>query len=131
MVRISKLKRDLNDIAEVEYESGIFVSLRHMPNPDYDAFMSKLKKPIVRKIRKGTLSDEEHTLITMEAMANAVVTGWRGIEDDDDQEVPFTPEKCFEYFKDPELYDFYQFCRTESVDIANYAKEDEDDATKN
>lgn len=131
MARISKLKRDVTAVHEVEYGEGVFVSLRPMPNPEFDARMSNLRKPQIRRIRQGTFSDEERVQITKEAMAYTVVVGWRGIEDDDDQPVPYSPKQCLEYFNDPDLYDFYQFCRTEAADLGGLEREDEAEAVGN
>lgn len=131
MARISRHKRDLTDIAEVEYEEGMFVSLRQMPNPQFDAWMTRIKKSQLRKIRRDLMGDDEMLRLTKEAMANTIVTGWRGFDDDDDEPVLFSVKQCFDWFMDPALYDFYQFCRTESADIYNFRKEDEEDATGN
>lgn len=131
MVKLSSIKLDLSDTAEVEYAEGIKVNLRRMPNPDFDAFMSKLRKPQLHRIRKGKMSDDETSNLIKNAMASTVVTGWSGLEDDSGVEIKFSSDKCFEFFKDPELYDFYQFCRTEAADVDNFMRADENDAVGN
>tara|TARA_R110002096_G_C14661938_1_gene728446 strand:- start:41371 stop:41766 length:396 start_codon:yes stop_codon:yes gene_type:complete len=131
MAKLKDIRMDLSDNVEIEYEAGIKVHLRPMPNPDFDAYMQKLRKPELRKIRKNALSADETSLITKRAMAATVVVGWTNLEADDGTPIKFSPEECLKLFVDPELYDFYQFCRTESSDIGNFRKEVEADAVGN
>lgn len=121
----------LSDTAEVEYESGIMVTLRPMPNPDFDARMQQVRKPNLRKIRRGNLGGSEAEAMVKDAIAHAVVKGWTNLEDENGVTIPYSPEKCLEFFSDPQLYDFYQFCRQESTNIDNFRKEDEEDGVGN
>ena len=54
-----------------------------------------------------TPEDTERT--TKEAIAHTIVLGWRNLEDDNGNSIPYSPEKALEFLKDPEMLDFYNW----------------------
>lgn len=110
MTKLSQLAEVPNEARVIDVGMGVWVRVRRLPNPDYDAFLSKRLKTA----RNYETEDEDNSEIAKEAVAFTVIEAWGGIEDDDKDdgsELPFTPAKAFELFKDPQYYRFWRIVR--------------------
>ena len=47
----------------------------------------------------------EYSEATLRSLCSKVLLNWRGLEDDDDQPIPYSPEKAYEILSDPEYAD--------------------------
>ncbi len=129
--KLGDIAGNLSDTARVEYDLGIFVTMRPMPNPDFDAYMAKIKRPQLRAIRRSGASGDQMNEIVKAAIAHTVVVSIEGLDDDDGNEVEYNSAWGMRTFKDPRFYDFYQFIRTESADMGNFLATDRADAAGN
>ena len=84
-----------------EYALGIEVKVSRMGNPAFQTHIRNLAK---RRARGVTQED-----MTKSAVAHTIVTDWKNLSDDNDEAVPYSAEKCLEFFHDPDYYDFYRW----------------------
>lgn len=112
----------------VEYESGFAVRVARLNNPRYKEFTLKRSKPHMRKVQARTIDAELAEDIMKDAIAHTVLLDWRGLLDDERNEIPFSPDKARELFD--EAQDFYtemfQLCQQREL----FAIEIEDGAAK-
>jgi len=127
MTSFSEITKGLADTRKVQYYKEIHVTLRPMPNPDLDAYMAKLMRPMKKGFRHG-MGENDLAFINMtkEAMAHTVVTNIEGADD-----ITFSAQWCATAFRDPKYYDLFSFCRTEASNIAEFFQADEEDKAKN
>ena len=80
---------------------GVRLKVRGLENTDYRRLRNKLIADIPRAERlKGvdTLTLEK---INAQLLADTILVGWEGIEDEDDRLLPFTREKASQIINDP------------------------------
>jgi hypothetical protein len=78
-------------------------------NPNYRRAMDKLSRPIRRQIQLGAVAagDEAYNKLVREAFAEAVITAWEGVtEEDGVTEMPCTRENVLRMFE--ESPDFFR-----------------------
>ncbi len=103
------------DGVKIELFNDLFVTLRPCPNDEYDNYIQTHTKGInfnrKQKLTKTQISRMEP--VVQRAVAKFVVVDWEGmtetVKDDEGTEtevdVPFSIEKCIEYFqKSPKFY---------------------------
>lgn len=91
-------------------------------NTRYDAAVRRLYKPHRRMLDTGSPQAEEMAeKLFMQAHAEAVVLGWRGIELDG-KELPFTRENVLLLFN--ELPEIWRIVREEAARFANFTVEE-------
>lgn len=74
-------------------------------NDQYLKRMEAKAKPHRRQIQHETMERSQLENIVKEVYAETIVLGWKGVEDRDGNEMPFTRENCIKLFNDlPDLY---------------------------
>lgn len=75
------------------------------------------------------LTPEESDAIVVRCMGAAIVTGWRGLFDDEGKEVPYSPERAAAILGDPRYQDFRDWVAMRAADRERYrARSIEEDA---
>ena len=80
---LNKLRTDLNresDGVWVDIGDGASIKVARIGNPRHSAILRKLSAPYRRQINAGTLPDDVAFRISGEAMANAILLDWNGLE---------------------------------------------------
>ena len=80
---LNKLRTDLNresDGVWVDIGDGASIKVARIGNPRHSAILRKLSAPYRRQINAGTLPDDVAFRISGEAMANAILLDWKGLE---------------------------------------------------
>lgn len=101
-----------------DYHGGIRLRIARHDNPKFTEAMRLSLKPHQHAIDTKTLSDETAGRITRQHVAKFILVGWENITDDAGNQVPYTPEKAFEYLSDPNLRDFLN-------DVLSFSKQAE------
>ena len=57
-------------------------------------------------LRAKTMPDETFNTLYIEAIAETVLVGWEGLQDDDGTLIPYSKEKAVEILSNPEYEDF-------------------------
>jgi hypothetical protein len=113
MANIESIKTDLNKEENgvwVTFVSGIELLIARARNPKYNELMRRLADPVINKIRdEDKFSSEDYAKLLMEVRAKTILLGWKNIQDKNGNDIKYSSEKALEFFKDPELKDFYAF----------------------
>jgi len=109
---------------------GVFVWIARMGSAEYDEEIARLLKPHRARYRRN-IPDDVMDAVTKEAVANCICKGWEGISGPDGKDIPYSPEKALELFKDKSLYHFYRWIITESNAASNYEAEEAEESVKN
>jgi len=111
----------------IEYpEEGFALKIARMGNAKYTQEIVSMRRgkqiasPLVEEISPSAVE-----AIQMKAMAKHILLDWRGITDDNGEEIPFSPEKAYEIISDPQYRDFYTLVQTLAADAKNFLDEAE------
>ena len=91
--------------------------------------MEAAVKPYKRQIQNEVMDNEQALAITRQVFAETVVLGWENVEDENGDELPFSPEACVKLFED--LPDLFADVQEQSQRIALFRQELREDASKN
>lgn len=134
MAKLSSLKN--NVAAEVAgvwvpYAAGIEVKIARLGNPKYEAYLRKLSAPHTRQLRDGELDNTVAEELTKRAMARHILLDWRGMEDDDGNEMVYSEQLAFEVLSNPEYRDFYRDIMEMANKRATFKEQEHVEAAKN
>ena len=118
MAKLSQFKQDVSKSEEgvkVDLGDGLQVTVARIGNKKYQDFIRKATKPYQQAIRNKTLSDSIYEKIMVEAMADSILLGWEGMEDDHGDLIPYSKDMALEILSDPAYADFKQLVN----DLAN------------
>ena len=74
-------------------------------NSAYNKRLEVLTKPYRRQIQTETVDNKVLEKIVAQAFAETVVLGWEGVEDEDNNDLPFSVDNVVKLFTDlPDLY---------------------------
>lgn len=133
MANINKVKTDIskqNEGTWVEFLMGIRLKIARARNPKYNDMMRKLTENMRLDMREGKFDTKEFNEMLIMVRAHTVLLDWENI-DEDDVEIPYSPEKAMEYFSNPELADFYTFVVSISESAEAYKKDLVKESEKN
>ena len=65
-----------------DFGDGCQVKIARIGNPEYQKTFRKISKPHQKAIRRGSLNDEVAEKLLVEAMAEAIVIDWKGLQED-------------------------------------------------
>lgn len=100
---------------EVDLGDGLIVRVAKANNEKYQAYLKQVLKPYERQVRNGSLDEKIFAKLYNEAVAETILLGWKGLEDDNGAEIPYTKEKAIEILTNPEYEEFKALV----VDLAN------------
>lgn len=108
-------------------EPAMEVRIAPAQNPVYQQVIGAL----IVAAGNGTISDEEYAEMQRKATSIAVITDWRNVKDDEDNDLPYSPEAAEAVLSDPANWDFVQFVAKKSIDRAKFRRQRiEEDAEK-
>ena len=113
---------------EKDFGDGCFIRIARIGNAEYKKYFQKLTKPHQKAIRRGVLSDEIADKLLIDAMANKIVLGWRGMTEDGTP-VQYSVEKCIQILTEyPDLKDQIQEIANE---MESFRVEEDEELEKN
>ncbi len=108
------------------------VRVAHQNTPAYTAFLHKNARGHGRAFLKGTLDAKAIEAITpliKEATARYLLLDWKGLQDDNGEEIPFSTDKAVEILTDQAYQSLFTMITEISQDETLFRDiEDEDDA---
>lgn len=128
MAKLNKFATNLTlaqEGTEIDLGDGLIVRIAKANNANYSKYMKQVLKPYERQLRQkaGGLDDQIFERLYVEAIAETVWLGWRGLEDDNGVEIPYTKEKCIEILKDPQYDELKKLILGLAEESAVFAKE--------
>jgi len=104
-MRLADLRTDPaaeQDGVSVELLPGLVVTVRSTATPAYRNAQARLLRPLQRVLAAGMpIPAERQDEITATLLAEQVVSGWRGLTDEQGREILFAPETARALFADP------------------------------
>jgi hypothetical protein len=136
MAKLRALKSDgkkQQDGTWLEHPSGASFLVARAGNPKAESYGRQLKKPYMKQIRRGEMTDEQLAEIGRKVAARYILLDWRDIEDDDEENGlwPYTEENSLRIMLDPELRDVAEWVLDHASSSDNYQREVEDEGLKN
>jgi len=134
MANIALIKTDLQKETQgvwIDFEVGIKLKIARARNLAYRELMTKLTEPHRKTIREGGMEFEELEDILKQVRAETILLDWRNIEDEAGNIITYSAKQALEFFRDPELRDFYTFVIVQSENMENFKKELVKDSEKN
>lgn len=115
----------------IDFPEGIQIKIHRAggSNRKFETVFASKLKPHRHNYNRGMLSEEIMEKIMYETYAEAVVIDWAGITDSEGNAVPFSPEKCVEFFR--EYPDFYYTIKRDAENLALFRQEQEEIEEKN
>ncbi len=132
MAKITEIKSDMDKVENGQwfnYALGIQLLIANIHNSKYRKMRSKLLKPHQRRLK--SMSGDEVLEILKPTVAKHLLIGWKNIEDELGQEIPYSSEKALEFFNDPSLIDLFTFVIDTAGENASYAIEQQEEEVKN
>lgn len=127
MVKLSGLRIDADKANNGVWHDwrGVRWLIARMGNPAYQEKLEQEMEPILHVIaaNEGKKCDERDNAI-MVAAAHGLLLDWEQLEDDNGNDLDFSPEAALRIFKDPELRDVYDFVMTRANAQQFYLREE-------
>jgi hypothetical protein len=137
-MKISSVKID-----SARVEQGVWVGnipelddaellVRGWNNVAFRRLQQKLIRALPRSQRSGAQLDPKvQDQINARCMRETILFGWRRIEDDQCNEIPFDKELAGKWLEDPDMRTFYEGVMWASMNVAEEAAEEEEAIEKN
>jgi len=98
-------------------------------NKAFQKAMAAKTRPLRRQIETNTASEDVLNKIVVEVYAETVVLGWKGIEDEKGNDLPFSKENVIKLFTD--LPDLFTDVRGQAQEISIFRAEIMEGVAKN
>ena len=108
-MKLSKYTQNLTaakEGVEIDLGEGCTVRVARSGNEKYQAYLRQVLKPYEKQLRLKSMPDALFEKLYNEALAETVLLGWKGLEDDAGKEIPYSKEKAIELLSDPVYADF-------------------------
>jgi len=134
MVKLKSIAVDPKAESEgvwLEYVAGFKVKVASTATRAFRDAMEAAMLPYRELIRadqgkeKGErkFTDEMRTQVLREVVAKHVLVGWEGLEDDDGQPLPYSPERALELLSDPAMHRLVSWLETVAASEEVYRAE--------
>ena len=87
-------------------------------NRNWASQAGKVYRAHKRKIDAGLMSDEESIEKSLRVFCNTVLIDWRGVQDENDDPIDYTPEEGFRLLSSCDK--LYDYLLEESQEVSNY-----------
>ncbi len=138
MARLNRIKTNTEQGTEGQWiefcpaqgdEPALELKIARVGNPKYNQRLQELVRPHRRKVRMGF--DEDLEEFVKQAVAECVLVGWRGLQDNSGKEIPYSKEKSVELLTNPEYSDLFDFVMDVGGDAALYREHALEEAAGN
>ncbi|GLK78040.1 hypothetical protein GCM10008171_32940 [Methylopila jiangsuensis] len=90
----------VGDIPELE---GVRLHVRGLGNTDFRRLQNKLVMAVPRKNRRNGLSLEDQARIEARCLAETVLLGWEGLENEDGSPLDYSPVEALRLLSNPDF----------------------------
>lgn len=85
----------------IEMGDNALIKIARLGHPKHEEVMKRLRQPHVASLRAGIdLPTNVSMALTIEALAEAILIDWKGIQDDDGKEIPYSKEAAIKLLTD-------------------------------
>lgn len=124
-MKISKIKKDVAAVDAGVWVNKCFddldVKVASIDSRKYTDALRVALKPYQRTLKN--MSNEQFAEIQNKIAAKYLLLDWRNLIGDDDQPIPYSPEKALELLNDPEMADFRELILNLSSESELFRKE--------
>ena len=106
------------DLEDCEAPMEFLLACLGRANRNWASKASKVYRAHKRKIDAGLMSDEESIEKSLRVFCDTVLLNWRGVEDENDQPIDYSPEEGFKLLSACDR--LYDYLLEESQEISNY-----------
>ena len=136
MAKISKYRCDPEKEQKgvwVEWEEDMELLIARMHNDAMQEYIRQqtIKQGNVRTLRRKNFTDEEMEDLTRQAIGRHVLLGWKNIQGDDGEDIPYSVEQAVEWMTNLEFDELRKFVIVTSSDTELYRLEALEDAKGN
>ena len=108
---------------ELDFGKGIFLTIKRAGGSNA-GFQSRMADILATRntdvIGKATNEEDEKQLL-YSLFANHVVIGWRGLKDENGNEIEFSPQNCIDLFNSSD--EIYKHVSVQSITLDNFRKQ--------
>ena len=129
-MKVSALRRSTFDdgVWREIPEFGVSVLVRASNHLAYRGAVQAGLQPHQRRLRTGgMLPPGVNDRIVSRSVAKHLLLGWKGVEDDEGNELPYTLEKATELAEDPDYTEFFKAVERAGDDLATMQAEERAD----
>lgn len=108
---------------------GVHVKIARLTSPKYREVVRRLQRPVQAQIDRGTLSPEQDVDLLVRAMAEAIITDWEGVTDEEGNALEPTVNNKLKVLR--ELPDFRSYVLEVARTQEAYRAEALEEAAKN
>lgn len=124
-MKISKIKKDVNAVDAGVWVNKCFddldVKVASTDSRKYTDALRVALKPYQRTLKN--MSNEQFAEIQNKIAAKYLLLDWRGLQDDEGNEILYSPEKALELLNDPEMADFRELIMSLASEQELFRKE--------
>lgn len=134
MAKLSKVKADLQAEKEgiwVTFALDIEFLIGRGATPEYNRYLRKISAPYRSRLQGDGADKELLRDLVNKATARYIFLGWKNVEDDDGNVIPYSEEKAYEILSDPEYHDVRDFVLEVSQSAELYRQHTEEEAKGN
>lgn len=91
-------------------------------NPEYNEAMRVALRPHAEEARDSELTDQTFEELRKRVSSEHVVKGWRNMQDDEGNEIEYSPEKAYEILNDPAYEELWLFVVVQSRKYEKYRR---------
>jgi hypothetical protein len=102
----------------VKYQDAEFL-IAHAGNMKFQRAMARLQRPFRRKIEKGEMDPVDQRNIIIQAMAEAILLGWKGVVGEGNEPAEYSRELAQTLLKNDEA--FRDFVMEYAMDMQNFS----------
>lgn len=131
MAKITRFKSTAAETEGVWVDAGAGLRLKiaRANNANFDKVLSRLTRPHLQRIRNGSFPDEDMKKLVWQATAETILLDWENLEDEEGNEVPYSPEKALELLT--EYKDFRDMVSSYAQDATLFKQELDEEAKGN
>lgn len=119
-----------NEGVWIELGDGAAIKIARLNNPAFVAKFRDMPKHQAASLRRGTIDDDELDRIFVEALVDAVLLDWRGM-DENGSPLTYSKVTAIRVLSDPTYKDFRDLIVDEARNVENFREEMLEDTAKN
>jgi hypothetical protein len=131
MVKITSLRIDPDRASKgvwFDWDHGVRFLIARIGNPNFD---ERLRELIEADQAAGKSAPEAQEAATIQAVAETLLLGWEGLDDDNGKPLKWTAKRSHELLADPALQDIYKFVVLKASETARFRAEADAEALGN
>lgn len=113
---------------EVQLDEEAFITVRRSNNDKFKKLLTSLRKPYEQRIQRGRMDQKVLDDLTLKAVSQEVLIGWRGIKDGG-KTVKYSPDAAYKLMKKYE--DFQEDVLTAANERETFRKQVVEENEKN